>query len=156
MRILTICILISIYITVYASNSSPFEAELLTLSDDTGKVLLCIPILHGQRIVFDFVNSIYASPVRETLIFHKTEGLFLAAVESPSYGVFEYYGLIPDKTNRATLMRKIDSIKIRSSDYEYHRLSIGEISLSLKTLVSDGEPLIITINHECSSIKSIE
>jgi hypothetical protein len=39
----------------------------------------------------------------------------------------------------------VGEIRLRSHDYENHRLSAGEKSLRLKGLVPDGEPLLVSV-----------
>jgi hypothetical protein len=120
-------------------------AQLVILSEEPGKVLTCLPLKAGEPFYFEFVNSIYLAPVRETLVYMEGEGVFIVKVESPSAGVFEYYGLEPDGTGRADLHRKVGEIRIRSHNYENHRLSAGGRSLRLKEIAVGGEPLIIEV-----------
>jgi hypothetical protein len=66
-------------------------------------------------------------------------------VETPSVGVFEYLGLIPDEPGRARLRRKLDDIRLLSSDYRNHRLIVGGTEVRLNGLGSDGRPLILRV-----------
>ncbi|MCX8023245.1 MAG: hypothetical protein N2745_10790 [Syntrophorhabdaceae bacterium] len=149
----TLCVLA---VMVFLSILSPFNrglvsAEVLLLLDETKEVLFCRPIKEGDIIIFDFVNSIYKASVKETMLFDSVEGLILIDVESPSYGVYEYYGLITEGKNKGGFRRKIGSLRIRSNNYQHHRLSVNGMTIDLKDLASGGMALILTIdkNHIC-------
>jgi hypothetical protein len=120
-------------------------AWLVLSSDEPGKVLSCLPMEAGVPFYLEFVNSIYGAPVRETFVYRPAEGLFVIKVESPSAAVFEYYGLIPEKSGAALLRRRLDEIRLLSHDYESHRLTVGDVSLRLKGFVADGRTLIIRV-----------
>ena len=109
------------------------------------RVLACLPLEAGTQFHLEFVNSIYLAPVRETFVYVPAEGICLVKVESPSAGVFEYYGLEPDGSGIARLHRPVGEIRLRSHDYENHRLTAGEKSIRLKGLVPDGEPLRVSV-----------
>jgi hypothetical protein len=109
------------------------------------RVLGCLPLETGTPFYLEFMNSIYLAPVRETFVFEPSEGICLVKVQSPSAGVFEYYGLIPDQPGLAFLYRPVGEFTLRSHDYEHHRLVVGEKSLRLKGLIADGEPLSVTV-----------
>jgi hypothetical protein len=112
---------------------------------ESERVLACLPLEAGTQFHLEFVNSIYLAPVRETFVHAPAEGMCLVKVESPSAGVFEYYGLEPDGSGIARLHRPVGEIRLRSHDYENHRLSAGDKSIRLKGLVPDGEPLLVSV-----------
>lgn len=121
-------------------------AALLVVSGgEPETVLACVPLERGTLFHLDFVNSIYLAPVRETFVYEPAKGVSIIRVESPSAGVFEYYGLIPDKAGVASVQRTVGDIRIRSHDYENHRLTVGNRSIRFKGLVADGEPLSIKV-----------
>jgi hypothetical protein len=120
-------------------------AQLVIFGEEPGKVLTCLPLETGKPLYFEFINSIYLAPVRETLVYEEGEGIFIVRVESPSAGVFEYYGLEPDGTGRAELHRKVGEIRIRSHNYENHRLTVGDRTLRLKEIAKGGESLIVEV-----------
>jgi len=109
------------------------------------RVLACLPLEKGTPFYLEFINSIYLAPVREIFEYEPSEGICLVKVESPSAGVFEYYGLVPDRPGTAILRRPVGEFRLRSHDYEHHRLVVGEKSLRLKGLVPDGEPLLVRV-----------
>jgi hypothetical protein len=119
--------------------------QLVFLSDEPTRVLACIPLEAGAPFYFDFINSIYLAPVRETLVYTEGEGVSIVRVESPSAGVFEYYGLEPDSSGSVELHRSVGKIKIRSNSYENHRLTAGGKTISLKEIVNDGQPIIVEV-----------
>ncbi len=121
------------------------DAQLEISGGEPGKILACIPLEAGTLIHFEFINSIYLAPVRETFVYEAGKGISIIRVESPSAGVFEYYGLVPDAPGIAFLRRAIGEIRIRSHDYENHRLTVGDKSIRFKGLVADGEPLTIYV-----------
>jgi hypothetical protein len=119
---------------------------LMILDSDSGRVLACLPLEAGAPFHFDFINSIYLAPVRETFVYTETGGISLVKVESASAGVFEYYGLPTDGTGVAVFKRKVgDTIRIRSLNYENHRLSAGGKSVRFRDFASDGHPLTIKV-----------
>ncbi|HEY3278723.1 MAG TPA: hypothetical protein VGJ94_19070 [Syntrophorhabdaceae bacterium] len=121
------------------------ERQLLVLGGEPEKARACLPLKEGEPIYLEFINSIYLAPVRESLVYIDGEGIFVVRVESPSAGVFEYYGLEPDGTGSATLHRKVGDIRIRSSSYKDHRLIVGGRTLHLKDVAAAAEPLAIRV-----------
>jgi hypothetical protein len=99
-----------------------------------------------------FINSIYGAPVRETLVYEAGRGVFLTRVESPSAAVFEYYGLMPDSGGNgagvATLRRRVGEIRLRSHDYEHHRLVAGGSTIRLKGLIEDGKAAVVRVEPD--------
>jgi hypothetical protein len=120
-------------------------ASLVLLDGKQGRVLTCLPLEPGEPFSLEFINSIYLAPVKETLVYEPAEGIMIVKVESPSAGVFEYYGLEPDGSGQATLRRPVGDIRLRTMDYVHHRLTVGERRLDLKGLVPDGEPLVVKV-----------
>ena len=108
-------------------------------------VLACLPLEPRTPFILEFINSMYGAPVRETLEYEPVHGISLVKVESPSAGVFEYYGLEPDGPGAARLNRPVGEIRLKSHDYEHHRLTVGDKSIRLKGLVPDGEPLLVSV-----------
>ena len=127
-------------------TAAAWQGTYLTVSGGAPeRVLGCLPLEKGVPFHLEFINSIYLAPVRETFVYEPSEGICLVEVESPSAGVFEYYRLIPDRPGTALLHRPVGEFRLRSNDYEHHRLTVGEKSLRLKGLVPDGEPLIVKV-----------
>jgi hypothetical protein len=111
-------------------------------------VLAAVPVEAGTPFSLTFVNSIYGEPVKETYVYEPSEGILSIRVESPSAGVFEYYGLEPDGTGVAALRRRVGPIRVRSHDYTGHILAVGGKEISLKGLVPGGEPLTIKVGED--------
>ncbi len=84
------------------------------------RVLTRLPVEPGVPFSLEFINSIYLAPVRETLVYEPPGGISIVMVESPSDGVFEYYGLEPDGTGKALMHRQVGDFKLRSHDYTNH------------------------------------
>jgi hypothetical protein len=142
-----LCILVCLAATIFATAgqaASP-KVQVVVWAGEPERPLVCLSLEQGARFHLDFVNSIYLAPVRETFVYEPAEGIFIVMVESPSAGVFEYYGLVPDEPGVAHLRRPVGEIRIRSHDYENHRLTVGDRSVSFKGLVKDGEPLTIKV-----------
>jgi len=126
-----------------------FSGPWLTLqSEEPKKILACLPMEPGEPFHLEFINSIYLAPVRETFVYHPSDGLLIVQVESPSSGVLEYYGLIPEGSQTAHLRRKVGEIRLLSHDYQDHRLRIGSTSLRIQEFVVGGQPLIIRVQQE--------
>ena len=140
---------IAIFLAMAASVLMPAAAWSDTYLTLTGgvpeRVLACLPLEKGTPFYLEFINSIYLAPVREIFEYEPSDGICLVKVESPSAGVFEYYGLVPDRPGTAILRRPVGEFRLRSHDYEHHRLVVGEKSLRLKGLVPDGEPLLVRV-----------
>jgi hypothetical protein len=83
--------------------------------------------------------------VREFFVYERGEGLFIIRVETSSVGVFEYLGLIPDEPGKARLRRKLGDIRLLSSDYRDHRLTVSGTEIRLKGLGHDGWPLVLKV-----------
>jgi hypothetical protein len=113
--------------------------------EEPDRVLARLAVEPGVPFSLEFVNSIYLAPVKETLVYEPSEGISIIMVESPSGGVFEYYGLEPDGTGKALMHRKVGDIKLRSHDYTNHRLTFGRQVLQLKGLVPNGEPILVKV-----------
>jgi len=135
-------LLVALTLTPHAQGST---ICLLLSGDDPERVLARLPVEEKVPFCLEFVNSIYLAPVRETFAYQPGEGLFLIRVESPSAGVFEYYGLPPDRSGSAEMKRKLGDLRLLSHDYQHHRLWVGNKTLSLKGLIPDGQPLTIKV-----------
>jgi len=115
------------------------------LDEDSGRVMARLPVSPQEPIIFEFINSIYLAPVRETLMFESPESLYIVMVESPSQDVFRYYGLESDSTGKAMLRMKVENVRLRSSDYSNHRIKAGKHTLHLKEIVPDGESVLLDV-----------
>ncbi len=124
-------------------SSLPAFGASLVLSSDSGKIIACVPLEPGEPIHLDFINSIYRAPVRETFIYKPGEGLVLVQMESPSAGVFEYYGLELPESGSVRLRRRVGELRVLSSDYQNHIITAGRKSIRLKGLVKAGEIAIL-------------
>jgi hypothetical protein len=140
-----ICLAAALPVTAGQAASPDVLATVSVWAGEPERPLVCLSLEQGARFHLDFVNSIYLAPVRETFAYEPAEGLFIVMVESPSAGVFEYYGLVPDKPGVAYLRRPVGEMRIRSHDYENHRLTVGDRSISFKGLVEGGEHLTIKV-----------
>lgn len=130
--------------TVLASSQACAGYSLLLSQGDGGEPVLCIPVEEGSRFHLDFINSIYLAPVRETFEYDPPSGISLVSVESPSPGVFEYYGLMTDGTAKADLRRVLGEwVRLLSHDYRHHRIATGDRIFNLKDYAVNGSPLII-------------
>jgi len=144
-RALRVAIFPAVIISVLIATAARSDTYLMLSGGEPEKVLACLPLENGAPFYLEFINSIYLAPVRETFVFEPSEGICLVKVESPSAGVFEYYGLTPDQTGLALLHRPVGEFTLRSHDYEHHQLIVGEKTLRLKGLVPDGEPLSVKV-----------
>ena len=121
------------------------DAWLVLATDGSEKVVACLPLQSGEPFHLEYINSIYLQPVRESFVVEQGEGLFIIRVETPSVGVFEYLGLIPDEPGKARLRRKLGDIRLLSSDYRTHRLTVSGTDIRLKGLGLGGRPLILRV-----------
>jgi hypothetical protein len=119
---------------------------LAVLSGDSKRVSACLPLEVGMPFYFEFINSIYLAPVRETLVYTESQGVSVVMVESPSAGVFEYYGLQPDGSGSVVLHRRVGDIRIRSHNYENHKLTVGEKTIYFKEFAENGQLVIIKVS----------
>lgn len=126
-------------------------ACLVLSGNEPERVLARLPIEENVPFCLEFVNSIYLASVRETFVYQLVEGFFLVKVESPSAGVFEYYGLMPDGSGSVIMRRRLGDLRLLSHDYQHHRLMIGDRTFPLKGLVADGQPLTVRVRtgREC-------
>ena len=145
MRILRVAIFLAAVASVLMPAAAWSGTYLTLAGGEPEGVLACLPLAEGTSFCLEFINSIYLAPVRETFVYEPFEGICLVKVESPSAGVFEYYGLIPDRPGIALLRRPVGEFRLRSHDYVHHRLAVGDKSLQLKGLVPDGEPLFVRV-----------
>jgi len=122
---------------------------LVIVNPESGRVMARLPVSPHESIAFEFVNSIYRAPVRETLMYRPPDGLFVVMVESSSEDVFRYYGLEANSTGKAILYRKVEKVRLRSSDYSSHRIKAGHHILYLKGVVPDGEPAFLDV-RDCA------
>ena len=139
-------ILIAAFIWAQASYAAGSPAlQLVVLNDEPRKVLACLPLEAGAPFYLEFINSIYLAPVKETLVYTEAEGVMVVEVESPSAGVFEYYGLESDRTGVVRLHRSVGEIRIRSHSYENHRLTAGGRTLLFKEITDGGRLLVVEV-----------
>jgi hypothetical protein len=148
---LFISLTLAILIVVIGGCAGKQKACLEVFGEEPETVLVRLPIEPGAPFTLEFINSIYLAPVRETLVYNPSEGTSIVMVESPSDGVFEYYGIEPDGTGRARMNRRVGDIKLRSHDYGNHRITVGGQMLKLNGLVPNGEPIFmrIRVSAEC-------
>ena len=121
-------------------------------AEDSARVVASLRIEPEGTFSLRFINSIYLAPVKETYRYVPSEGIVAVLVESPSAGVFEYYGLVPDGSGASAVYTRASEIRVRSSDYHHHRLSTGGEEISLNGLVPGGEPLVIRVKETCSGV----
>jgi len=131
-----------------AGASAGPDAWLVLVTEKPEKAIACVPLQAGEPFHLDYIHSIYWEPVRESFVYEQGEGLFVIRVETPSVGVFEYLGLIPDEPGKARLRRKLEDIRLLSPDYRTHRLNIGGMSLRLRGFGRDGLPLILRVVND--------
>ncbi|HBB15864.1 MAG TPA: hypothetical protein DCZ97_02290 [Syntrophus sp. (in: bacteria)] len=121
------------------------DAWLVLATDGSERVVACLPLQSGEPFHLEYIDSIYLQPVRESFVVEQGEGLFIIRVETPSVGVFEYLGLIPDEPGKVRLRRKLGDIRLLSSDYRTHRLTVSGTDIRLKGLGLGGVPLIVSV-----------
>ncbi len=144
-----VCILFCLAALLAAASGEAAPApQVVVWAGEPERPVACLPLDGGNRFRLEFINSIYLAPVRETFEYVPAEGVYVVMVESPSAGVFEYYGLVPDKPGVAYLRRPVGEMRIRSHDYRNHRLTVGETTICFKGLVKDGEAFIIRVGAE--------
>ena len=117
-------------------------------AEDPQRVVASLYLEPGGVFSLQFINSIYLAPVKETYRYVPPEGIAAVLVESPSAGVFEYYGLTPDRAGASAVYATAREIRVRSSDYSNHRLSTSAKDISLQGLVPDGDPMIIRVRDD--------
>ena len=141
-----------------AGRAAAPAPQVVVWAGEPERPVACLPLDQGNRFHLEFINSIYLAPVRETFEYVSGEGVYVVMVESPSAGVFEYYGLEPDKPGVAFLRRPVGEMRIRSHDYRNHRLTAGETTIFFKGLIKDGEAFTIRVGTEavCGSWPSQE
>jgi hypothetical protein len=134
-------------VTVWALTVLPARSEmcLALVGKEPERVLALLPAAVGTTFQLEFINSIYLAKVRESFVCTAENGISLTTVESPSYGVFEYYGLVPDRAGIAYLSRSVGEIRLRSHNYENHLLIAGDKQIHLREIVDNGEFLIIRV-----------
>jgi len=130
------------------AQTTGLAACLVVSGDEPARVLISVHLESETPFSLDFINSIYRAPVRETFVYQSGEGLFVIKVESPSAGVFEYYGLVPDGSGIAEIRRRLGDIRLLSHNYQNHRLTVGDKTFHLKGLVADGQPLLIGVRGD--------
>ncbi|MBE0558412.1 MAG: hypothetical protein IH628_14380 [Proteobacteria bacterium] len=121
------------------------DAVIVLTTGEPEKIVASLPLEAGAPFHLDYINSIYLQPVRETFVYEPKEGLFVIAVETPSAGVFVYLDLVPQEPGKARLRRKLEEIRLLSTDYRNHRLTVGATVLPLKGLAPDGLTLILRV-----------
>jgi hypothetical protein len=142
-----ICLALSALVLTEGIATPAFRLEIS--GEEPDRVLVCLPVEAGATFYLEFVNSIYLAPVRETFVCEPAGNISIIRVDSPSAAVFEYYGLSPDGSGTTMLHRNVGgTIRLRSHDYQNHVFTVGERSIRLKGLVSDGEPLIIRVRTD--------
>lgn len=141
-----VCIGLWLFLSAGLVNAAVGPAIWLVLATEKPeRPIICLPLQAGEPFHLDYINSIYREPVRESFVYDHREGLFIIQVETPSVGVFEYLGLIPDEPGKARLRRKMEDIRLLSADYRTHRLTVKGTSLRLRGFGRDGLPLILKI-----------
>jgi hypothetical protein len=123
-----------------------WHTSCLVISDgESGRVIARLPFNPQEPIILESINSIYFAPVQEILMFEPPGNLYIVMVKSPSGDVFRYYGLEPDPTGKVMLHRKVEKVRLRSSDYSNHRITAGNRTLHLKGVVPDGESILLDV-----------
>jgi hypothetical protein len=140
-----ISLTLAILVVFFGGCAGKHVACLEISGEEPRKVLARLPLESGVPFSLEFINSIYLAPVRETLVYEPFEGISIVMVESPSGGVFEYYGLEPDGTGKALMRRRVGNFKLRSHDYTNHRFTVAGHTVLLKGLVQDGEPILVRV-----------
>jgi len=142
---LLISLTLAILIVALGGCAGKQVACLEVMGEEPERVLTRLPVEPGVPFSLEFINSIYLAPVRETLVYEPPGGISIVMVESPSDGVFEYYGLEPDGTGKALMHRQVGDFKLRSHDYTNHRLTVAGQAIHLKGLVPNGEPISVKV-----------
>jgi hypothetical protein len=139
---------VGIAVCIFPARTAAFCITVEAKEPD--RIVASLPLQPGEVFYLQFINSIYREPVKETYRYDPdpSGSIVSILVESPSAAVFEYYGLIPDGSGKATVCTRVKEIRVRSHDYRNHRLSTGTRTLVLKGLVLDGEPLIIRVRED--------
>jgi hypothetical protein len=135
----------AILVVAFGGCAGKQVACLEVSGEEPERVLTRLSVEPGMPFSLEFINSIYLAPVRETLVYEPSEGISIVMVESPSDGVFEYYGLEPDGTGKALMHRWVGDFKLRSHDYTNHRLTVAGQAIHLEGLVPNGEPILVKV-----------
>ncbi|MDD5169655.1 MAG: hypothetical protein PHN75_12615, partial [Syntrophales bacterium] len=85
--------LLAAAIWIAASPPAWSAMQLAIIGGEPERELVCLPVEPGTTFHLEFINSIYLAKVRESFEFSPKDGISLVSVESPSFGVFEYYGI---------------------------------------------------------------
>ena len=145
-----VCLKILTAVLFWAMFAAPAwpAMHLALIGGEPERVLACLPADPGTTVHLEFINSIYQARVRESFAVHPAQGLVLIRVESPSAGVFEYYGLMTDGSGEAAMHRVIGEIRLLSHDYRNHQLIVGTRKTLLRRFVENGKPLRIRVMTE--------
>jgi hypothetical protein len=144
MRAVSIRICLALTIILAAGQSAWPATQLVISSVERNVMLACVPLAEGGYFSLEFINSIYLAPVRETYRY-EPPAIAVVRVDSPSAGVFEYYGLETDGTGTAELHRTAPELILRSHDYTNHLITVGTRQIYLKGLIPDGEAAIVRV-----------
>ena len=139
-------VLLSLSCTLSIQSASA-ETHLAVWTGEPKRMVTSFPIQPGETFSIRFINSIYLAPAIETFIYEPGRGISLVKVQSPSAGVFEYYGLVPDHSGTALVRVNIPEIRLRSHDYVNHQIAIGDRVFSFNGLIKDGDLVVIRIEQ---------
>ncbi|HSB03906.1 MAG TPA: hypothetical protein VLK23_01840 [Thermodesulfobacteriota bacterium] len=133
---------------ILLAQTTGLAACLVVSGVEPAQVLISVHLEPETPFSLESIHSIDLAPVRETFVYRSGEGLLIIKVESPSAGVFEYYGLIPGGSGTAEIRRRLGDIRLLSHDYQNHRLTVGDKTFHFKGLVADGQPLLIGVRDD--------
>lgn len=133
---------------ILTAQTTGLAACLVVSGDEPARVLISVHLEPETPFSLESIHSIDLAPVRETFVYESAEGLLIIKVESPSAGVFEYYGLMPGRSGTAEIRRRLGDIRLLSHDYQNHRLTVGNKTFHFKGLVADGQPLLIGVRGD--------
>ncbi|MCA1987537.1 MAG: hypothetical protein LDL07_00105 [Desulfarculus sp.] len=122
-------------------------ASLHLWAGEPARAVLTLKSEPAQTFQLEHRNSIYDAPVRETYRLGPAGRLVQVELESPSAGVFEYYGFDPPQTGKVSLDREVSVIRLRSTSYQDHLLRVGGRTIRLQDLAQPGQVLGLEVTE---------
>lgn len=122
-------------------------ASLRIWAGEAARPVLTLALEPGQVFQLEHRNSIYDAPVREAYRLEPEGRLVQVELESPSAGVFEYYGFDPPQAGKVILKREVSVIRLRSTSFQDHLLRVGGRTIRLQDLAQPGQVLGLEVTQ---------
>lgn len=148
-RIVAACFLVSLFTFLFASAFTP--TFVLEARNDAGTRLFCSAIERDDEIVYHSINSIYRVPVEERLR-AQDDGAFVAVkvISTPDvvyyYGIESFTRLTGDQVSAIPSDVRYRELRIKVGQRGQQRLVVRGQAIVLGDLVTQGEPVIVTLH----------